>query len=175
MLKTITLLIAVMMTLPQAFALPYLSFNGEMEQERLVLLDVQVEATGSSEVCFEARYRNGIIVNNPHVYNLSTWSMSNFAGFYALDYATEARLDYYLMERFQESGINGVDYKTYIETCDFKIKKVELTLADTLLILTNSKDAKTDLVLELEQGVTRAYVFNFDQERNFFWFKVNIK
>lgn len=174
MLKMTTVLLITLLALPKAFALPYLSFNGKVQEERLVLLNVQVEATGSSEVCFEARYRNGIIINNPHVYSLSTWTTSNFEGRYSMDYATENRLDYYLMDRFEEAGINGVDYKTYMQTCQFKIKKVELTLGDTHLVLTHSNNFKTDLVLDLLSGTTSAKVFDFDQNRNFFWFKINV-
>ncbi len=175
MFKLTSFILLLTFALPNAWALPYLSFNGEMEQDSLVLLNLQVEATGENEACYEARYRNGIIINNPHVYDLSIWSFSNFDGKYSLDYATEARLDYYLMDRFEQSGINGFDYKTYMELCQFTIKKVELTLADTNLVLTHSKDAKTDLTLDLTQGTTRAFVFNFDQNRNFFWFKINVK
>ena len=175
MFKLTRFILLLFLALPQAWALPYLSFNGDMEKESLVLLTVQVEASGQSEACYEARYRNGIIINNPHVYDLSTWTFSNYEGVYNLDYATEARLEYYLMDRFQQSGINGVDYKTYMEMCQFTIKKVELGLNDTNLVLTHSKDAKTDLVLDLFQGTTRAYVFNFEQNRNFLWFKINVK
>ena len=167
--------IALLITLPSAMAIPSLSFNGKIEQEQLVILNVQVEATGSSEVCFTTTYRDGVVTKNTHVYDMTYWSMSNFSGYYALDYSTEARLDNILMESFKESGINGIDYKTYMKTCDFKIKKVELNLFDTHLILTHSKDAKTDLVLELDSGTTRAHVFNFDQGRSLLWFKVNLR
>ncbi|MCO4792326.1 MAG: hypothetical protein KC493_01345 [Bacteriovoracaceae bacterium] len=160
-----------------AFALPYLSINGDIDTETLVQLNVEVESTSDNTLCKEARYVRGDIVHYPHVYTLNNWTTSNFNGYYSLDYSTDSRFEYKLMELTERGQLNldGVDHISYKNLCQFRIKKLELSLGDSLLILTHSKDAKTDLVLELSKGTTRAFVFNFETISNFLWFKINVK